>query len=248
MGGKTKTVSTTPRDIVGLRGDLSHWLRGGAGPAPAQNPFADNGIKMFRDLGQKVTDQYNAAQGVGGQAGGPQPGAASPFDRMFTQSMDQIGGSNSAFFQNMMSQLNPMFQQQREDTVAHARERSGNLTGSGYANTMGSMMNRTLGDQQAQVANLFQNLAGMESQRQAGDAQRFLQSLMGMATTGVGPEQVVQTGGMGSVLGPIGSVLGTAAAGPIGTVIGNKVGGWLGGNNNQAAPQGQIVAQPNMWG
>lgn len=314
MSGSTKTVSTTPREIVGLRNDLSNWLRGPQAATSAPPPKFNN-IKMIGDVQRKMWEQQQAMAGAQGNAaatGGPQPrgnnlsgplggagvnlaalanaggmfkgskstegspspnqvgstagpqggavmgpgqsldfkfapqnpapGGAEGFDRMFTQSMDQLGGANSPFFQNMMAQLNPMFEQQRADAVAAAREGAGNLTGSGYGNIMGSMMNRTLGSQQAMAADLFQNLAGMEMQRQQGDAGRFMQTLLGMSTAGVAPEQVVQSGGMGSILGPVGGILGTALAGPVGAAIGGKLGGLFGGGGGGASP---AVAAPS---
>lgn len=269
MSGSTKTVSTTPREIVGLRNDLSNWLRGPQAATSAPPPKFNN-IKMIGDVQRKAWEQsqaMNQAQGNVGATGGPQPrqggavmgpgqsldfkfapqnpapGGAEGFDRMFTQSMDQLGGANSPFFQNMMAQLNPMFEQQRADAVAAAKEGAGNLTGSGYGNVMGSMMNRTMGSQQAMVADLFQNLAGMEMQRQQGDAGRFMQTLLGMSTAGVAPEQIVQSGGMGSILGPVGGILGTAIAGPMGAAIGGKLGGLFGGGGGGGAAP--AVAAPS---
>lgn len=273
-----------------------------------------------------------------------------------TQSVDQIGGVNSAFFRNMMGQLSPAFDQRRAEALAAAREGAGNLTGSGFANTLGSSINRSLGEERATLADYaskgietevqraiadadrrsregiaqagydttastssmdnllraagintdaaarmadinqragqgnldvisrilqgnqtagiergrltqgaseantradtdFQNLlakikmtnqdvasregmtqAQLDAERNAKiygteadtanqNAQRFLQLLLGMGTTGVGPGQVQTTtsGGIGSILGPIGGVLGSLVGGPFGGALGKKV-------------------------
>jgi len=69
-----------------------------------------------------------------------------------TQSVDQLGGANSAFFRNMQAQLQPAFDQQRGLAVAGAKEAAGNLSGSGYAGYVGGALNRSLGDEQARLA------------------------------------------------------------------------------------------------
>src|SRR5690606_27512502 len=88
-----------------------------------------------------------------------------------TQSVDQLGGANSAFFKNMQSQLQPAFTQARTEGLAAAAERSGNLTGSGFANRLGAAINRSLGDEQARRAAHAQFGIGQEMQRQMGMAQ-----------------------------------------------------------------------------
>ncbi len=87
-----------------------------------------------------------------------------------TQSVDQLGGANSAFFQNMMAQLQPAFSQQRAEGLAAAKEASGNLTGSGYANALGSSINRSLGQEQATLANYASQGLQTEVQRQLQQA------------------------------------------------------------------------------
>lgn len=183
-----------------------------------------------------------------------------------SQSVDQLGGANSAFFQNMMQQLAPAFNQRREEGLAAAKEASGNLTGSGYANALGSSINRSLGEEQATLANYAAQGLQTEVQRQlqqggldlsamelgqraelsniatemqrrgynadqinkmiltqAGldanriqtlytgalannqfNAQQFLQGLLGLLGQ---KNDVAVQGGIGSVLGPIGSIL-----------------------------------------
>lgn len=99
------------------------------------------------------------ASGVTGFGGG---GAGGPMG----QSLDQIGGANSDFFKNMMAQLQPAFTQQRAMGLAQAKEAAGNLSGSGLANYLGASVNRSLGDEQARLADYaFQGVLA-ESQRQ----------------------------------------------------------------------------------
>lgn len=83
-----------------------------------------------------------------------------------SQSVDQLGGENSAFFKNMMQQLAPAFNQRRAEGLAAAKEASGNLTGSGYANALGSSINRSLGEEQATLADYATRGLQTEVQRQ----------------------------------------------------------------------------------
>lgn len=92
-----------------------------------------------------------------------------------TQSVDQLGGANSAFFQNMVAQLQPAFAQQRSEALAAAKESAGNLTGSGFANSLGTAVNRSLGDEQARLADYALRGLQLETGRQAGDAARRTQ-------------------------------------------------------------------------
>lgn len=106
-----------------------------------------------------------------------------------TQSVDQLGGANSQFFQNMMGQLSPAFDQRRAEALAAAKESSGNLTGSGYANMLGGAVNRSLGEEQAQLANYASQgmqtevgrqlqLAGINNQAATSTAANNLQGQM----------------------------------------------------------------------
>ena len=168
---------------------------------------------------------YLMGQGPGGIQTGQAPGTAS---------IDTLGGANSAFFQNLMTQLRPQFEQQRAEGLAAAKEAAGNLTGSGFGNTLGAAVNRSLANENATAAQYANQALQLEMQRQQADAnrtfqgqqndaQRFLQLLYGMSTAGLGPDTIQKSGGIGSVLGPIGGLIGTAAAGPIGGAIGGKI-------------------------
>jgi hypothetical protein len=93
-----------------------------------------------------------------------------------TQSVDQLGGADSAFFKNMMSQYAPAFQQARLENAAAAREGAGTLTGSGFANRLGMALNRSMGNEQMIMANLAKEGMAMEMNRQQADEGRLLQA------------------------------------------------------------------------
>lgn len=304
-----------------------------------------------------------------------------PLGHLGTDSVDQLGGANSAFFQNMMKQLQPAFDQRRTEGIAAAREGAGNLTGTGLGNSIGTSINRSLGDEQATLANyaaqglqtevgrqlqqagintnrdissagnalqagianqgadqnfmsILLNRAGlgqqgelanqdatlrtllanqgagiegarlglqagqgnqeaalrasmanqgadqnfmsqelqrlfgnqgaqigqnqfqgnMDQQRQMqifqtlaqlGDsnAQRFMQMLLGQSTAGVAPGQVTQSGGIGSLLGPLGGIAGTALGGPLGGALGSK----LFGGSRTPSTSNQVFQQPQLF-
>lgn len=117
-------------------------------------------------------------------AGGGTVGAQGVAGIAPTQSIDQLGtGFASQFMQN----YNPMFEQQRQQAIAQAKEGAGNLTGSGFANALGNATAQTLGQQQAQLASLAQfgigqetgrqqTMAGLENQRNLADAGNSLQA------------------------------------------------------------------------
>jgi len=163
MGASTKKISTAPAGSDALRGGVIDYL------------------------------QKQGFGSIGAQSAGPvsvAPWQTSGFDRgqirdvtgERTASVDSLGGANSAFFQNMMGQLAPAFAQRRAEGLAAGAERAGNLTGSGFANRLGSAVNRSLGDEQAALANYAVQGLQMEMQRQQGDANRMLQA--GMANQG----------------------------------------------------------------
>ncbi|CAB4164968.1 hypothetical protein UFOVP1537_39 [uncultured Caudovirales phage] len=83
-----------------------------------------------------------------------------------SHSIDQIANPNSAFFQNIQGTYNKQADQNQALALAQAKEQSGNLVGSSYANAMGNTVNRSIADRNAQFSNLITNLAGQESGRQ----------------------------------------------------------------------------------
>jgi hypothetical protein len=117
-----------------------------------------------QQLDPRSFDPRSAFTGVGTQFGVPQ---SDPFNRgqvrdvaggasgwNASQSVDQLGGDKSAFFQNMMAQLQPAFAQQRATALAAAKEGLGNMgSGTALANALGDATNRSLGQEQATLAN-----------------------------------------------------------------------------------------------
>lgn len=87
-----------------------------------------------------------------------------------TSSVDSLGSQTSGFFNNMVNQYQPAFTQARNDAIASAKEGMGNLTGSGAGNALGTAMNRSLGQEQATLAELAKWGVGQEMQRQLGMA------------------------------------------------------------------------------
>ena len=83
-----------------------------------------------------------------------------------TSSVDALGSETSGFFKNMMNQYQPAFTQGRADALAQAKEGMGNLTGSGAGNVLGGAMNRSLGQEQATLAELAKWGIGEENKRQ----------------------------------------------------------------------------------
>lgn len=97
-----------------------------------------------------------------------------------TQSVDQLGGAKSAFFNNMKDQLQPAFSQSRAEALAAAKEGMGNMgAGSAVANALGTAVNRSLGNEQATLADYASRGVQTEVGRQLQDAGQ--ESQVGMA-------------------------------------------------------------------
>lgn len=156
MGASTKKISTAPAGSDALRGGIIDYLT----------------KQGFDKIGAQSTGPVSVAPW---QTTGFDRGQIRDVTGRDTQSVDQLGGVNSAFFNNMMGQLAPAFDTQRQLAAAQGKEASGNLTGSGFANRLGNTLNRTLGDQQALLANYASQGLQTEVGRQQGDANRNLQ-------------------------------------------------------------------------
>lgn len=147
MGGGVKKVDTRTGNQAKLQGGITDFIQGqGYGATQAAMPT---------DL-----PSFVGVQKVG-------PGSS-----LATDSVDKLGGANSAFFNNMVNQLQPSFNQARAEGVAAAKEGAGSLTGSGFANILGSAINRSMGSQQATLANYAAQGLNTEVGRQQGDANR----------------------------------------------------------------------------
>lgn len=93
--------------------------------------------------------------------------------------------ATGGFMDKFLAQYAPLFEQERTRAIAAAREGAGNLTGSGFANALGTATSRTLAEQQGRLAELAQfgigqelgrqqNLAGLENVRNITDANNAL--------------------------------------------------------------------------
>lgn len=197
MGGKKETVvDTTPKQTQQLRDSVQGFImdpkRGGiAGQGTAAAPSMPGAVQVMgsapvsttfnsggADIGGRSSIRdVSAGPGVSASQVSAGPGvSAERVSTQGTQSVDQLGGANSAFFQNMMGQLQPAFSQARSEGLTAAKEAAGSLTGSGFANRLGSSINRSLGNEQATLANYASQGMGMEMNRQQSDAARFLQA------------------------------------------------------------------------
>lgn len=180
MGGsKEKKIDTTPDQTIDARKKLQEQLfnaPGGVDNMNAKAPGDMTGTNIMTtgpvstkfnsgaDVDRSMVRDVNAGPGV----------KADQVSSGSTQSVDALGGANSEFFKNMMSQLQPQLTQQRSEGIAAAKEASGSMTGSGFANRVGSSINRSLGAENATAANFASQAIGMEMQRQQQDAGRSL--------------------------------------------------------------------------
>lgn len=163
MGGHTKKVDTTPAQTQQVRSGVINYLNTPAGQTGNINAATTPGLQTAGP----VSTMFNSGSDVNRSQ-------ISNVTANPTQSVDQLGGAHSDFFNNMVAQLQPSFDQARSQTAAAAKESAGNLTGSGFANVLGSALNRTLGDQQATLANYASQGVQTEVGRQQGDANRAL--------------------------------------------------------------------------
>lgn len=114
-----------------------------------------------------------------------------------TQSVSEIaGGPNSYFANQVLSPYDQLFNQQRREALAQAKESAGNLTGSGLGNVIGSAVNRTLPQQQAQLSDILTGLTTQELGRQQNYANNSLQQLL--AQGGINANMASQIFGAGT--------------------------------------------------
>lgn len=109
-----------------------------------------------------------------------------------------------------------LFTQRNAANYAQAKESAGNLSGSGYGNILGTAMERSNVEQGAFLAELLER-------RRQQDQQTFLQALLGLSTSGVGPDTTVYKPGLlDSVAG---AALGLAGGGVFNSLFGGGGGG-----------------------
>ncbi len=89
------------------------------------------------------------------------------------QSVDQLSaGPESYFAQRVLDPYKQMFGQNRAEALAAAKEASGNLTGSGFSNALGTTVNRSLGEENAALSGVLTDLSKFEVDRQQQVAER----------------------------------------------------------------------------
>ncbi len=152
MGGSTKTYDTTPAMTQDFRKIVQDYIMNPTGPGKAQAPGLPPQVNVLG--AQPVSTTFNSGTDIN-------RGQVRDVD-----SVDKLGGGNSEFFKNMMGQLAPAFAQSRSEAVAAGKEAGGSLTGSGFGNRVGTALNRSLGSEQATLANYATQGIGMEMNRQ----------------------------------------------------------------------------------
>lgn len=248
---------------------------GSYGQMSGPTPF-DLGMIQQQQIGPGVGDPREAYQQVGAQGNGLIPqdqfgrgqvrdATAQSSGYNPTQSVDQLGGANSAFFRNMQAQLQPAFEQGRAESLAAAKEGLGNMgAGTAVANALGTAMNRSLGNEQATLANYATQGLQTEVGRQLQDAgqtaqvgiananrdlaaqqgnqsadQQFLNSLLGQGNLGLGLSQ----------LGLQGQIANQGTSAQLGTVAANNQlqGALANQQNSFNTQQANIGNQMNLW-
>jgi hypothetical protein len=171
---------------------------------------------------------------IGGGGGGSNAGVN-------IDSVDKLGGANSEFFKNMMAQFSPAFAQRRAEGLAAAKEASGNLTGSGYANAMGGAINRSLGEEQERLANVGMQGIGMEL-----DRQKTLADITGRQNAATaGADASIRGSLMNFILGRAGLDMDAQKLG-LQAGMANQDAGLRAGLANQSTRQGSMDLQSKM--
>lgn len=93
--------------------------------------------------------------------------------------------------ESVLAPYRELFSANREAGIAQAKESAGNLTGSGYNNILGDSLRQTLAGENVTLANL-----GLQQQQfRQNQQEQFLRLLLGLSTTGVGPQGQAYTPG-----------------------------------------------------
>lgn len=93
--------------------------------------------------------------------------------------------------ESVLAPYRNLFAQNRGAALAQAKEAAGNLTGSGYNNILGSSLGQSLAQEDVTLANL-----GLQQQQfRQNQQEQFLRLLLGLSTTGVGPQGQAYTPG-----------------------------------------------------
>lgn len=235
MGGTSKTIDTTPVQTQQFRKQVQDYIINPVGPGTSQAPQAPGQVQIAG--GQPVSTMFNSGQNVNRS------------QVRDVASVDSLGGANSEFFKNMVAQLQPSFAQSRADAVAAGKEARGSLTGSGLGNTIGSNLNRSLGNEQATLAQYASTGIGQELQRQQanqGADVNFMNALLTRNSQGLQAQQ------MGSAAEQFNASQAAARANNQATLDANRnamiYGGQLGVNQQNANNFLQLLGQQATLG
>jgi hypothetical protein len=193
--------------VAKLGGDIG----GGKSAKKAFGEFTDKITGKVKEMDSTPSDiqplrealVQQLLQGLNGNA------LAQGFQGVLGQGGPPPAQDTSFFYNNILGPYNQLFDAQRGQALAQAKESAGNLTGSGYNNILGQATAESLGQQQALSAQTLLGLRGQELQRQRD----FLHMLFGFGTAGVGPSQPYYQPGYLDTIGPlIGMGVGRGAA------------------------------------
>ncbi len=166
LGSFDKPVSTT----IGPVGKASYDPIT-AGAAAKGDPVAVARTAQLQRGGQfdNIINMIIGKASGGNMAGNATAGQANSTVGM-VQSMDELG--NSFFKDNVMTPYRDMFAQTRAEGLAAAKEASGNLTGSGFANNLGTTVNRSIAEENKTLSDILTQLGQFEVGRQQQVAER----------------------------------------------------------------------------
>lgn len=120
------------------------------------------------------------------------PGDIIDFRKQLESILSAQGGASTLFpSATDLTPFQKMFEQNRAVGLAQAKESAGNLTGSGFANAMGSAAGRSILEENAFLADLM-------NRNQQANAQRWLQLAGGIP--GMGGQMAYQPGFMDYLL------------------------------------------------
>lgn len=169
----------------GQIGDLPSWLNtiiggtnpitagqtnGAAGQAPTTNATASTVQNDPRF--NSIADMLRAGNGPGSNVTAGQAGSTVGMVKSIDDVVNQQNGAGGYFHDSVLSPYKALFSQQRGEALAQAKESAGNLTGSGFANALGTTTNRSIVDENKQLSDVLTQLGQFEVGRQQNVADR----------------------------------------------------------------------------
>src|SRR3990167_136089 len=99
------------------------------------------------------------------------------------------GQIDPLILERIVGPMRDLMTQNRSLALAQAKESAGTLTGSGFANTLGTTVNRSLAEENALIADLINQ-----------ERSRMLSAILGFSTAGIGQPQLYNQPGLLSQL------------------------------------------------